>query len=516
MQLMKRYTLQILLFVMAAVMFATSCSKDDDNNNEPEPTPDPTPLVVDDDFHTVPLNITVGIAPLTGSIDGVETKKAFASGDIIVISNPDVLYEPLTISADGSAGKETANLTAELKVKKGVELVSGSTKLSAVLKNGVNYNNGKPLADVKLIEKPTDGLDQYCCWSCDDFTYSSDANAITLAPGTVFVELNMLNDNVILKIGNADFTETISGSRFYAVPAGTKVEIPNAKFEKLLDGKEQSIYHLTATAPDECLPHPFPIGEDKYVFFSKGNLQYRPLDGAWRLAPQQYHRCFNEEWFEIDKYYANWMGEDKWTDFLTVDTWIEGSSPYIMRVEDWDYTLPVDENGEIAAHCAYGAQWMVLSIDEWAYLTEQRPDAKKKCFGAVVEGVEGMVVLPDDWVAPEGLSYETEFKVEKTEEIPNQYTADDWAIMETAGALFLPEIGYIMGMVNWWYDMHIGQYHTRSLDDAADNYKLRAFMFMSQYSSCYCYDEDAISSCHSIMAVRLVQLQSGNTVIKVE
>ena len=504
---MKRYTLQILLFVMAAVMLATSCSKDDDNNNEPEPTPDPTPVVVEDNFHTVPLNITVGIAPLTGSIDGVETKKAFVSGDIIVISNPDVLYEPLTISADGSAGKETANLTAELKVKKGVELVSGTTKLSAVLKNGVNYNNGKPLTDVKPIDKPSDGLDQYCCWSCDDFTYSSDANAITLAPGTVFVELNMMNDNVILKIGNADFDETISGSRLYAVPAGTKVEIPDAKFEKQLDGKEQSIYHLTATAPDGCLPHLFSIGENKRVFFSSGNLQYRPLDGTWRLAPQQYHTCFDKVMQFIADNYADWMGEDKWTDLFRTGMWMEGGSPNVMNEEKVDYTLPVDENGEITAACAYGAQWSVLSVDEWSYLMDERPDAEQKRAGAVVDGIEGFVVLPDDWVAPDGLSFVTGFSVDNTEDIPNQYTTDEWAAMEAAGAVFLPNAGQLFnGLVIYF----MPSYQTRNVEDD----ELKVFLFMAEPNIFYCYEQNLPFEYG--VPVRLVQLQSGNTVIKVE
>ena len=524
MQLMKRYTLLMLLFVMAAVMLATSCNKDDDNDdNNPNPTPDPTPVVVEDDFHTVPLTITVGIAPLTGSIDGVETKQAFASGDVIEISNPDVLYEPLTISADGGVGKASANFTAELKVKKGVELVSGTTKLSAVLKNGSNYNNGKPLADVKPIDKPADGLEQYCCWSCEDFTYSSAANAITLAPSTVFVELNMLNDNVIMKIGNADFSETISGSRLYAVPAGTTVEIPNAKFEKLLDGKDQSIYHLTATAPDECLPKLFSIGEDKRVFFSSGNLQYRPLDGAWRLAPQQYHRCFNEDFFDetVGENFSEWMGEDKWTDIFRSGMWIEGGSPNVKDgipwdfvgmvgeiVEDDDYTFPLDENGEINAPCAYGAQWMVLSIDEWKYLMIKRPDAEQKCGDAVVDGVDGWVVLPDDWTAPEGLTfvpdYEDGFGIESC---PNQYTTDEWAAMEAAGAVFLPNAG----MIDCTYFMSstfYPWYQSRTVDDI-----VRPFYARVKVDN---YDILSEHTWGDAFAVRLVQQQSGNTIIKVE
>ena len=91
---MKRYTLLMLLFVMAAVMLATSCNKDDDDNDNnnngttPEPTPDPTPVEEEKDFTTVPFSITVNIEPIGGSLSGVETKKAFVDGDVIEISNP--------------------------------------------------------------------------------------------------------------------------------------------------------------------------------------------------------------------------------------------------------------------------------------------------------------------------------------------------------------------------------------------------------------------------------------------
>ena len=511
----KQFTLLMILFV-AAMMIATSCKKDDDNNdNTPEPTPDPTPVEEEKEFTTVPLSITVSIEPIGGSLSGVETKKAFADGDVIEISNPDVLYEPLTISANGNAGKASADFTAELKVKKGAALVSGTTTLSAVLKNGINYNGGKPLADVQAIASPADGLDQYCCWSCEGFTYRSDANAISLAQSTVFVELNMISDDVTMKVGNADFTETISGSKLYAVPCSTKVEIPNAKFEMLLDGKEQSIYHLTATAPEECLSHLFSIGEGKRVFFSSGNLQYRPLDGAWRLAPQQYHRCLVGyiKWPKsVGENYSEWMGEDKWTDLFWAGMWMEGGSPNVVHNGKADYTLPLDENGEINAPCAYGAQWMVLSSDEWSYLMEKRPDAEQKCGGAVVDGVDGWVVLPDDWIAPEGLTFVPDYeKVEfaKYEDVPNQYTTDEWAEMEAAGAVFLPNAGWLMRPDFFMPTMPL--YQSRTVKES----NLMVLFFEASENICYCSEDYQLGLTNGT-AVRLVQLQTGNTIVNVE
>lgn len=491
---MKRYSTLIVLF-LTAMMIATSCKKDEDKT--PEPIPEPTPVEEEKDFQAVPLTITVSIAETSGSINGISLKQAFAKGDVIEITNPEVLYEPLTISADGSEGNSSADFTAELKVKKGAELVSGTTKLSAVLKNGNNYNNGKPLADVKLIAKPEDGIDQYCCWSCDGFTFSSGNNSVTLAPSTVFAEFNMFKDEVKMAIGNAEFSETISGSRFYAVPAGTKVEIPNEKFEMLLDGKEKNVYHLTAYAPDECIPHLFSIGEDKRVFFSKGNLQYRPLDGAWRLAPQQYHRCFEVK-DDVGDNYADWKDENKWTDLFGPGMWIEGGNPCAT---EYDYTLPIDQNGELSTPCAYGAQWILLSRDEWDYLMEKRPDAAQKRGGAVVNGVEGWLILPDDWAAPDGFSFVTGFE-ENTEN--NQYTDDEWAAIEKAGAVFLPDAGQMcFAMI---IGMSMTQYQLRTMTDN----NVVSIIIMDDMN----YWEATPAQFGS--AVRLVQLQSGNTTIKVE
>ena len=497
---MKRYSFLMILF-LAAMMIATSCKKDDDNN--PEPAPEPTPAEEEKDFRAVPLSITVSIAPMNGSIDGIEPKQTFAKGDVIEITNPDVLYEPLTISADGSAGKSSAEFTAELKVKKGAELVSGTTKLSAVLKNGSNYNNGKPLADVKAVDKPYDGLDQYCCWSCEGFTYRSDANTVSLAPSTVFVEFNLFRDEVKMTINNAEFCETISGSHLFAVPSGTKIEISNAKFEMILDGKDKSIYHLTASAPDECIPHLFSIGEDKRVFFSKGNLQYRPLDGAWRLAPQQYHRCFNH-CDMVGENFADWMGEDKWTDLLNPWSWIEGGNPG-STIDD--FALPVDQNGEMDGQCVIGAQWIVLSSDEWEYLTEKRPDAAQKRAGVVVDGIEGFMILPDEWTAPDGFSFVKDFRVGDLNEIPNQYTVDEWAAIEATGAVFLPDTGILI--------MDIAFVGVCPSYQARNRYKEDGFICCFAF---YPYTDDCNVSggISAPCAVRLVQLQSGNTMVNVE
>jgi hypothetical protein len=189
----------------------------------------------------------------------------------------------------------------------------------------------------------------------------------------------------------------------------------------------------------------FSVGEGKYVFFSKGNLQYRPMDGSWRIAPQQYHSCFGREKTTVGDNYSEWMGNDKWTDVFRWGAVMEGGSPG-MTIKDKDYTAFVDADGKMKGVCAYGAEWTLLDKDEWNYLLEQRPDALDKRGGAFVGGKVGWVILPDDWSAPDGVApFVGQYKVKYEPDLPNNYTFEEWEKLESAGAVFLPETGTIYG-----------------------------------------------------------------------
>ena len=86
----------ILYLLLVLVITATSCNKDNT-------TPD-TP-VDNVDYQTIPFSITIGITPMNGSVNGVDLKQSFASGDVVEISNPQILYEPLIIKTTSFIGK---------------------------------------------------------------------------------------------------------------------------------------------------------------------------------------------------------------------------------------------------------------------------------------------------------------------------------------------------------------------------------------------------------------------------
>ena len=83
--------------------------------------------------------------------------------------------------------------------------------------------------------------------------------------------------------------------------------------------------------------------------------------------------------------------------------------------------------------------WYVLSADEWTYLMVTR-DPYANAMGCV-NGQNGLIILPDGWVQPKGVPV---FKpiTSGIDYANNPYTTAEWAIMEAAGAVFLPCGGY--------------------------------------------------------------------------
>ncbi|MBQ3835667.1 MAG: hypothetical protein II814_00895, partial [Treponema sp.] len=67
-------------------------------------------------------------------------------------------------------------------------------------------------------------------------------------------------------------------------------------------------------------------------------------------------------------------------------------------------------------------------------------DSKKGA--ATVDSVKGWILLPDAWTLPAGASFAAGAASGYT---TNSYTAGQWAVMENAGAVFLPVTGRRVG-----------------------------------------------------------------------
>ena len=101
---------------------------------------------------------------------------------------------------------------------------------------------------------------------------------------------------------------------------------------------------------------------------------------------------------------------------------------------DWGvYNNIMADGTEIAA-----GTYRTLTNDEWVFLFNNRTDAFNKRGLGKVNGVMGLILLPDDWTLPDGLEF---FPVPSIYAPYTQYTADNWTQMEANGAVFLPQAG---------------------------------------------------------------------------
>ncbi|MBQ8055370.1 MAG: hypothetical protein IJ270_00945 [Paludibacteraceae bacterium] len=203
----------------------------------------------------------------------------------------------------------------------------------------------------------------------------------------------------------------------------------------------------------------FSVSAKKKVRFSQGNLQYQACTDTWRFAEHQYdmvgmgygltdasNDCFvggtvlNSDNREIGTTYNVWVSEG-WIDLFG---WGTGNSPTYSSDNKDHYSTFVDWGvNKISNGGNVASAWFTLSFEEWKYLLNGRPNASVKQGIACVNGINGLVLLPDNWILPVGYSFTSGFdKFIRPYRYMNTYTVSEWQVMENAGAVFLPAAGY--------------------------------------------------------------------------
>ena len=142
-----------------------------------------------------------------------------------------------------------------------------------------------------------------------------------------------------------------------------------------------------------------------------------------------------------------------------------------------------------------------MSAYEWVYLFNYRGDRKSGY--ATVNGVKGVVFLPDNWTLPSG---SLSFSPVRTDFTTNVYTVSDWNAMEWAGAVFLPLAGYRQGTVvhNISGNDHRGHYWTSSAYNTSGREVYACTMGGTQNPNLTIYVENVQQRC-SGSSVRLVR-----------
>ena len=227
--------------------------------------------------------------------------------------------------------------------------------------------------------------------------------------------------------------------------------------------------------PNGTSPGLFSVSEDRQVRFSQGNLQFCPDDDRWRFAEHQWDyvggRLYDEQLGDMDfgTVYANGVKCDNllmgksyagWMDLFCWGTsgWDNGNlyyHPYDYASSVHNFFGPVgnfDLTGEYA-QADWGVyntisnggsrQWRTPSAEEIKYiLLERRTSSGIRYAKAVVAGVCGLIVLPDDWNAS---TYSFIYFNVNSSYTRNVITGEEWIeILDPAGAVFLPASGYTM------------------------------------------------------------------------
>lgn len=216
--------------------------------------------------------------------------------------------------------------------------------------------------------------------------------------------------------------------------------------------------------PEGALCGSISISENKRIVFSQGNLQYQASTDSWRFAEEQY----------------TLIGKDNEKISATYDGWIDlfgwGTSgynekhPYLWDAAhtffgdgmntisgtEYDWGNNAISNGENKVGI-----WRTLTSEEWGYLLFDRPDAAKLVGAGMVNGQNGLFILPDnetdgvfvdytgreiDFVsfADKGAQNDGDYWYYGISGIfaHNTYSIEEFKILESKGVVFLPSSAF--------------------------------------------------------------------------
>ena len=191
------------------------------------------------------------------------------------------------------------------------------------------------------------------------------------------------------------------------------------------------------------------------VSFSQGNLQYRQSDDTYRFAPTQYAIQGDENQTALETIDAG----NNTSVYIDLFGWGTGTAPYFHSTSNDSYSKFYEWGNEAITNGGNAATpWRTLTDSEWFYLFYNRTNAEKRFAFGKVNGVKGLIILPDEWETPSGLTfkpsttrgleYKGSYSYINTYENNfdhNTYNETDWDSMQEAGAVFLPAAGYRSG-----------------------------------------------------------------------
>ena len=233
----------------------------------------------------------------------------------------------------------------------------------------------------------------------------------------------------------------------------------------------------------------FSVSSTKQVMFSMGNLQYQASTNTFRFASNQYDVIKDGAGNSTSQVYVGRgtstgssatnsmrsqatsniqsstgrVDQSAWIDlFLSGTDGVSSTVYYPWEINtgggsyakdyytpsyghnrsvtskgsgDWGYKNRISNGGNSTS------TWRVPTSEEMNYLINSRAHHDDLWAYGKVNGVSGLILLPDCWVLPAGITFYSHAWTLENTHIWNTYTTSQWTTMQNAGAVFLPAGG---------------------------------------------------------------------------
>lgn len=413
-----------------------------------------------------------GECDITATYDGV-------TGTCHVIVTPILKITPAT--ANILAG-ETLQLTANIP---GCTFSSSNTSVATVSIDG--FVTGVKSGTATITAKSEDETATAKVTISSDLRILLNGNAVsTICLCESGIQLTT-NASGQVEWSSSNTSAVTINSNGYLTKIGTGVATITAKVGQ----------HKSTVSVDAFFG--FSSGQNAYIRFAPGNLQYQASTNTFRFAPNQYV-AIGEDNKYISSTYSGWIDLFGWG---TGDNPTFYGSPasyystYYSPFTDWGTNAI--KNGSTTDPAG---TWRTPTFDEIYYIIRARTNAANLIGAGQIDGTTmvGIIILPDDWTLPTGLKFSPSNFDDYSK---NSYTTTEWSKMEANGAVFLPNTGRREGTKVSYCT--ICYYWTQTISEK------------SEYSStCYGYDPydsyykiylypGATTEWNNGMAVRLVR-----------
>lgn len=191
----------------------------------------------------------------------------------------------------------------------------------------------------------------------------------------------------------------------------------------------------------------FSVSDSTKVYFSQGNLQYQASSKTWRFAEHQFDIVgFDNK--NISEKYNGWIdlfgwgtsgynGKNPYMTSTGYSDYGDGTNDIAGTNYDWGVYNKISNGGNQAG------MWRTLTSSEWNHLISGRAQANRLMGQGKVNNVNGLILLPDSWATETPSS--VRFTYDPGNYSTNVYSLDEWTVMESYGAMFLPAAGYRNG-----------------------------------------------------------------------